>query len=296
MSEAGDMGLVVVGAAGRMGQTLIRAIHGIRVPVSSAPSSARVRRIWQGCRRARRRRPHRRHDQRRSAAALRQGRRRARFHHAGGDAWISPDLAAQARIVHVIGTTGARPTTTRRSRPRRATRAIVKSGNMSLGVNLLAALVSRRHGRSTPRFRHRDPGDAPPHKVDAPSGTALLLGRGRGRGPRHRSSPTTFGAQPRRPYRRAQARRYRLRHAARRLGGRRAQRHPRRRRRAHHAVPPCRDRAIFARGAVKAALWGRGRKPGCTRWRRARAGDTTCANASGRKSLHTFLDLLLREQ
>ncbi|TIV09438.1 MAG: 4-hydroxy-tetrahydrodipicolinate reductase, partial [Mesorhizobium sp.] len=27
MSEAGDMGLVVVGAAGRMGQTLIRAIH-----------------------------------------------------------------------------------------------------------------------------------------------------------------------------------------------------------------------------------------------------------------------------
>ncbi|TIT67088.1 MAG: 4-hydroxy-tetrahydrodipicolinate reductase, partial [Mesorhizobium sp.] len=27
MSETGDMGLVVVGAAGRMGQTLIRAIH-----------------------------------------------------------------------------------------------------------------------------------------------------------------------------------------------------------------------------------------------------------------------------
>ncbi|TKB25432.1 MAG: 4-hydroxy-tetrahydrodipicolinate reductase, partial [Mesorhizobium sp.] len=29
MSETGDMGLVVVGAAGRMGQTLIRAIHSI---------------------------------------------------------------------------------------------------------------------------------------------------------------------------------------------------------------------------------------------------------------------------
>src|SRR4029450_5117706 len=55
-------------------------------------------------------------------------------------------LAAQARIVHVLGTTGLKPEhdaalVAAAPPPRRA--GIVRSGNMSVGVNLLAALVRR---------------------------------------------------------------------------------------------------------------------------------------------------------
>lgn len=85
-------------------------------------------------------------------------------------------LAAQARIAHIIGTTGfnADDEAAIAAAARHAT--IVKSGNMSLGVNLLAGLV-RQAARALPDnwdieildMHHR-------HKVDAPSGTALLLG------------------------------------------------------------------------------------------------------------------------
>ena len=71
-------------------------------------------------------------------------------------------------------------------------------------------------------------------KVDAPSGTALLLGRAAAEG-RGIDLDRTFGAQPRRPYRRAQGRRYRLCHSARRHRGRRAQRDLRGPGRAHRA-------------------------------------------------------------
>src|SRR5271156_2160056 len=86
-------------------------------------------------------------------------------------------LAAQARIAHVIGTTGlseddlVRLTAAARHAP------IVRSGNMSIGVNLLAALtrqVARALGEDFDveivEMHHR-------MKVDAPSGTALLLGQ-----------------------------------------------------------------------------------------------------------------------
>jgi 4-hydroxy-tetrahydrodipicolinate reductase len=85
-------------------------------------------------------------------------------------------LAAQARITHVIGTTGfsADDETKIRAAARHA--VIVKSGNMSLGVNLLAAFV-KKAAKALPDFdieivemHHR-------MKVDAPSGTALLLGQ-----------------------------------------------------------------------------------------------------------------------
>ena len=85
------------------------------------------------------------------------------------------DLAAQARIVHVIGTTGFDAKGEDRLRAAARHAVIVKSGNMSMGVNLLAALVERA-ARSLPEYdievlemHHRN-------KVDAPSGTALLLG------------------------------------------------------------------------------------------------------------------------
>jgi len=93
---------------------------------------------------------------------------------------------------------------------------IVKSGNMSLGVNLLAVLV-REAARALDadfdieilEMHHK-------HKVDAPSGTALLLGRaaaeGRGVDLQAQSVRSRDGL-----HRSAPARRHRLCDAARRF-------------------------------------------------------------------------------
>ena len=85
-------------------------------------------------------------------------------------------LAAQARIVHVIGTTGFSASDQAKIEAAARHAAIVKAGNMSLGVNLLAGLTNRVAQTLGPDFdieihelHHR-------HKRDAPSGTALLLG------------------------------------------------------------------------------------------------------------------------
>jgi 4-hydroxy-tetrahydrodipicolinate reductase len=143
------------------------------------------------------------------------------------------DLAAQARIVHVIGTTGFTPANEERIKAAARHAVIVKSGNMSMGVNLLAALVERA-ARSLPDYdievlemHHRN-------KVDAPSGTALLLGHAAARG-----QPTgkALGEVARRPYRGARRWRHRFRDLARRHGGGRACGDLRRRGRAHHPVP-----------------------------------------------------------
>jgi 4-hydroxy-tetrahydrodipicolinate reductase len=87
------------------------------------------------------------------------------------------ELSAQARIVHVIGTTGLGPAHEERLKAAARHCRIVRSGNMSLGVNLIAGLVRRAAAVLGPDYdieilemHHR-------HKVDAPSGTALLLGR-----------------------------------------------------------------------------------------------------------------------
>jgi 4-hydroxy-tetrahydrodipicolinate reductase len=87
------------------------------------------------------------------------------------------ELSAQARIVHVIGTTGIGPGHEAQLKAAARHCRIVRSGNMSLGVNLLAGLVRRAAAVLGPDFdieivemHHRN-------KVDAPSGTALLLGR-----------------------------------------------------------------------------------------------------------------------
>jgi 4-hydroxy-tetrahydrodipicolinate reductase len=86
------------------------------------------------------------------------------------------DLSAKAGIVHVIGTTGLKKEDEARIEAAAARARIVKSGNMSLGVNLLAALVKKTAAILGEDFdievlemHHRQ-------KVDAPSGTALLLG------------------------------------------------------------------------------------------------------------------------
>lgn len=85
-------------------------------------------------------------------------------------------LCAQARIVHVIGTTGFEPEQESAIAAAARHSTIVKAGNMSLGVNLLAQLTRQAAKLLDAAFdieilemHHR-------HKVDAPSGTALRLG------------------------------------------------------------------------------------------------------------------------
>src|SRR5271170_978747 len=85
------------------------------------------------------------------------------------------DLAAQARIVHVIGTTGFSAADNKRVEAASRHAVIVKSGNMSLGVTLLAALVAKA-AKALPGYDIEILEMHHKMKVDAPSGTALLLG------------------------------------------------------------------------------------------------------------------------
>ena len=169
-------------------------------------------------------------------------------------------LAAQARIVHVIGTTGLGAEDLRSVEAASWHAPIIQSGNMSLGVTLLAALVRQAARVLGEEFdieilemHHR-------MKVDAPSGTALLLGEaaaaGReidlaGRSVRVRDGQT--GARDPGAVGFASLR-----------GGSVVGDHrvifagPGERIELSHLAE---DRGIFARGAVRAALWGRGRKP-----------------------------------
>jgi len=91
-------------------------------------------------------------------------------------------IAAQARIIHVIGTTGFSQEHEEKIKAAARHARIIKSGNMSVGVNLLSALVAQVAGILDDDFdievlemHHR-------HKVDAPSGTALLLGEAAAKG------------------------------------------------------------------------------------------------------------------
>lgn len=88
------------------------------------------------------------------------------------------EKAARNGIIHIIGTTGCTADDDAAiARAGSEGAIIVKSGNMSLGVNLLVALVQRAAASLPPDFdievlemHHR-------MKVDAPSGTALMLGQ-----------------------------------------------------------------------------------------------------------------------
>lgn len=256
-----EMGLVVVGAAGRMGQTLIRTVYGAEgVRVAGAvehPDS-----------------PYLGKDAGELAGLGPIGVAISDdplpvFAHADGVLdFTRPDAsvefagyAAQARIVHVIGTTGCdeKHEAGIAAAARHAT--IVKSGNMSLGVNLLAVLV-RQAARALDtdfdieilEMHHRN-------KVDAPSGTALLLGQaaaeGRGIGLSENSVRARDGHTGPRPDGTIGFATLR--------GGSVVGEHsvifagPGERVTLTHQAG---DRAIFAHGAVKAALWARDRKPG----------------------------------
>lgn len=170
-------------------------------------------------------------------------------------------LAAQARIVHVIGTTGFSDDALAKLEAAARHAIIVKAGNMSMGVNLLAALTARVAGTLGPEFdieilemHHR-------HKRDAPSGTSLMLGaaaaKGRNISLAEHSVRTRDGDTG--PRREGDIGFAALR------GGDVVGEHrvifagPGERIELAHIAA---DRGIFARGAVKAALWARGRPPG----------------------------------
>ena len=94
-------------------------------------------------------------------------------------------LAANARIIHVIGTTGfsEEDEAAIAAAARHAT--IIKSGNMSLGINLLAALTSKVAQALDDNFDIEILEMHHKHKVDAPSGTALMLGEAAAQGRGH---------------------------------------------------------------------------------------------------------------
>ena len=170
-------------------------------------------------------------------------------------------LAAQARAVHVIGTTGLGAAHLAAIGRAAHHTVIVRAGNMSLGVNLLVRLTQKVAAALDADWdieiveaHHR-------MKVDAPSGTALMLGAaaaaGRGQALGDLRAPVRDGVTGARRAGSigfsairggdvvgehdvifaAEGERIVLRHLA-------------------------TDRAIFARGALRAALWGLGQKPG----------------------------------
>lgn len=170
-------------------------------------------------------------------------------------------IAAERGLVHVIGTTGlsASDEAVIKSVTKRA--IVVKSGNMSLGVNLLAALVKRVAKSLDQAFDIEIVEMHHKAKIDAPSGTALMLGEAaaEGRGIKlenHSARGRDGHTGARRPGDIGFAS---LR------GGTAAGDHSvifagpaERLTLSHHAE----DRIIFAHGAVKAALWANGQKPG----------------------------------
>ena len=169
--------------------------------------------------------------------------------------------AAEHGKAHIIGTTGLTADHNAKIKDAARRAVIVQSGNMSLGVNVLAAVVKRVARTLDEEFdieileMHHN------KKVDAPSGTALMFGRaaasGRGvdldrravraregqTGPR-KSGDIGFAAL---------------------RGGSVVGDHsvifagPAERIELVHRAE---DRMLFARGALKAALWARGQKPG----------------------------------
>jgi 4-hydroxy-tetrahydrodipicolinate reductase len=169
--------------------------------------------------------------------------------------------ALTAGKVHIMGTTGHSPEEEAKVKEAAKSAVVVKSGNMSLGVNLLAALtkrVARTLGEEYDieifEMHHNK-------KIDAPSGTALMFGRAaaEGRGidlntRSHRGRDGETGARTIGNIGFASLR-----------GGTVVGEHsvifagPAERIELVHRAE---DRMIFARGALKAALWGRGQKPG----------------------------------
>jgi 4-hydroxy-tetrahydrodipicolinate reductase len=171
------------------------------------------------------------------------------------------ELAAQARAVHVIGTTGMTDEQIAALAPAARHAVLVRAGNMSLGVNLLVQLTKKVAAALDEDFDIEVIEAHHHHKVDAPSGTALMLGEAaaEGRGVKlkdvaDRARDGITGARKRGAIGFSAIRggdivgEHDVLFAA--AGERIVLRHM------------ATDRAIFARGALKAALWGQDKAPG----------------------------------
>ena len=170
-------------------------------------------------------------------------------------------IAAQTRAVHVIGTTGFTKEELAQLEPAARHAVIVRAGNMSLGVNLLSALTRKVAAALGDDFDIEIIEAHHNQKVDAPSGTALMLGEAaaQGRG----VALSDVSDRPRDGITGAR-RRGDIGFSAIR-GGDIVGEHDvlfagagERIVLKHIAT----DRRIFARGAVQAALWGQDKAPG----------------------------------
>jgi 4-hydroxy-tetrahydrodipicolinate reductase len=170
-------------------------------------------------------------------------------------------IAAQRGLVHVIGTTGLSSSDDAVIKSVTSRAIVVQSGNMSLGVNLLAALVKRVAQSLDESFDIEILEMHHKAKIDAPSGTALMLGQaaaaGRGVSLEEHSARGRDGITG--------ARRAGDIGFAALRGGTVTGDHSvifagamERIELTHRAE----DRTMFAQGAVKAALWARHQKPG----------------------------------
>ncbi|MDA8231158.1 MAG: 4-hydroxy-tetrahydrodipicolinate reductase [Magnetospirillum sp.] len=174
---------------------------------------------------------------------------------------LHASLAAETRTALVIGTTGLGPDDEEQVRAAAARTPVVYAPNYSVGVNLLLALTERAaavlgddYDIEIVEMHHR-------HKVDAPSGTALGLGRAAARGRNaaleqvwRKSRDGHTGARPKGEIGFATLR-----------GGDVVGDHTvvfaadgERMELTHKAS----SRAVFAKGAVRAALWAGGEPPG----------------------------------
>lgn len=170
-------------------------------------------------------------------------------------------IAAERGLVHIIGTTGLSASDNAVIKSVTSRAVVVKSGNMSLGINLLAALVKRVAQSLDDSFdieilemHHRA-------KVDAPSGTALMLGEAAAAGRKLAlEAHSARGRDGITGERRAGDIGF-----ASLRGGTVTGDHsvifagPMERIELTHRAE---DRTMFAQGAVKAALWARDKKPG----------------------------------
>ncbi len=171
------------------------------------------------------------------------------------------ELAAQGQVAYIVGTTGFDPEQQAAIERAAVHIPIVQAANMSLGVNVLLALVENTAAMLDPDYdieivemHHR-------WKVDAPSGTALALGRAAAAG---RGVALDAVAQRGRDGMTGARRRGDIGFAALRGGDVTGD----------HTVTFAADgerieithkassRDIYARGAVKAALWARGKPSG----------------------------------
>jgi 4-hydroxy-tetrahydrodipicolinate reductase len=256
-----DMRLVVVGAAGRMGQALVRAIQatpGVALAAAvereGSPALGQDAGLLAGAG---------------ASGVLVTADAASAIGAADGVIdFTAPaasvafaKLAAEAGIVHVIGTTGFAESDFTALRAASQRSVLIQSGNFGLGVNVLAMLVWQAakaldadYDIEIVEMHHR-------MKVDAPSGTALLLGQAaaEGRGVRladhmDRARDGHHGARERGAIGFASLR-----------GGTVFGEHsvilagPGERIALTHSAE---SRDNWAAGALKAALWGRGRAPG----------------------------------